>query len=220
MRRFGIGIASPSIVLVDAGHDAQQRRLAGAVEAEHADLGAREEGQRDVLEDLALGRNDLAHAVHRVDVLSHRLGSRRIRKGRIIARRRRPPRDQERSAVLARRSAVPLARGYFDAVAGAFGAPCRGAAALAAGRLRPRPHLVGADFAPAVLVGVVPGVDHGQLRPSSARSAAACRPSSSLSVTSSFSSAAGIGLPASRRLLLVEFRLTARSGRRCSSPPT
>jgi hypothetical protein len=34
--------------------------LAGAVEAEQADLGAREEGQRDVLDDLALRRHDLA----------------------------------------------------------------------------------------------------------------------------------------------------------------
>jgi hypothetical protein len=42
-------------VLVDAGHDLQQRRLARAVQAEHADLGAGEEGQRDVLEDLRLG---------------------------------------------------------------------------------------------------------------------------------------------------------------------
>ena len=60
-------------VLVDAGHDLQQRRLARAVQAEHADLGAGEERERDVLEDLALGRNDLAHAVHREDVLSHEL---------------------------------------------------------------------------------------------------------------------------------------------------
>ena len=40
-------------------------------EPEHADLGAGKERQRDVLEDDALGRHDLAHAVHRVDVLSH-----------------------------------------------------------------------------------------------------------------------------------------------------
>src|SRR4029079_15035383 len=45
--------------------------LARAVQAEHADLGAGEERERNVLEDLALGRNDLAHAVHREDVLSH-----------------------------------------------------------------------------------------------------------------------------------------------------
>ena len=58
-------------VLVDAGHDLEQGRLAGPVQAEHADLGAGKERERDVLEDLALGRNDLAHAVHREDVLSH-----------------------------------------------------------------------------------------------------------------------------------------------------
>ncbi len=56
---------------VDAGHDPQQGRLAGAVEAQHADLGAGEEGQRDVLEDLLLGGHDLAHPVHGVDVLRH-----------------------------------------------------------------------------------------------------------------------------------------------------
>src|SRR4029079_6154550 len=43
----------------------------GAVEAEAADLRPGEERERDVLEDLPLGRNDLAHAVHREDVLSH-----------------------------------------------------------------------------------------------------------------------------------------------------
>ena len=35
---------------VDAGHDAQQRRLARAVDAEHADLGVRVEGQMDVVQ--------------------------------------------------------------------------------------------------------------------------------------------------------------------------
>ncbi len=35
-------------ILVEAGHDAQERRLAGAVDAEHADLGAGQERQRDV----------------------------------------------------------------------------------------------------------------------------------------------------------------------------
>ena len=64
-------MASPSILLVDARHDPQQGRLARAVQAQHADLGAREERERDVLEDLALGRDDLAHAVHRVNVLRH-----------------------------------------------------------------------------------------------------------------------------------------------------
>ena len=40
-----------------------------AVEAQQADLGAGEERQRDVLDDLALGRDRLGHAVHGVDVL-------------------------------------------------------------------------------------------------------------------------------------------------------
>ncbi len=56
-------------VLVEAGHDLEHGRLARAVQAEHADLGAGKERQRDVLEDLALGRNDLAHAVHGENVL-------------------------------------------------------------------------------------------------------------------------------------------------------
>ena len=60
-------------VVVDAGHDLQQRALARAVQAEHADLGAGEEGQRDVLQDLPLRRHDLADAVHGEDVLGHGL---------------------------------------------------------------------------------------------------------------------------------------------------
>jgi hypothetical protein len=36
-----------------------------------ADLGAREKRQRDVFQDLALGRHDLADAVHGEDVLGH-----------------------------------------------------------------------------------------------------------------------------------------------------
>jgi hypothetical protein len=58
-------------VPVLAGHDPEQRRLARAVQAEHADLGAGEEAERDVLEDLALGRHRLADAPHGVDVLGH-----------------------------------------------------------------------------------------------------------------------------------------------------
>jgi len=59
------------VFLVDAGHDLQYGGLARAIEAQEADLGAREEGQRDVLDDLTLRGNDLAHAEHRHDVLSH-----------------------------------------------------------------------------------------------------------------------------------------------------
>ena len=67
--RHGAGFAVK--LGVDAGHDAQQGGLTGAVQAEHADLGAREERQGNVLEDLTLRRNDLAQPVHGVDVLSH-----------------------------------------------------------------------------------------------------------------------------------------------------
>ncbi|MCY1354895.1 hypothetical protein D9M69_412930 [compost metagenome] len=56
---------------VHPGHDAQQGRLARAVQAEHADLGAREERQGNVLENLTLRGHDLADPVHGVDVLSH-----------------------------------------------------------------------------------------------------------------------------------------------------
>ncbi|MCY1214074.1 hypothetical protein D9M72_258780 [compost metagenome] len=58
-------------LLVEAGHDLEQRGLARAVQAQHADLGAGEERQRDVLQDVTLGRNDLAHAVHGENVLCH-----------------------------------------------------------------------------------------------------------------------------------------------------
>ncbi|KAF1858260.1 hypothetical protein Lal_00014761 [Lupinus albus] len=56
---------------VDAGHDLQQRRFPRAVQAQHADLRAREERQRNVLQDLAFRWDDLAHAVHGVDVIGH-----------------------------------------------------------------------------------------------------------------------------------------------------
>jgi hypothetical protein len=59
---------------IDARHDPEQGGLAGAVQAEHADLGAREKGQGDVAQDVPLGRHDLRDAVHRVDVLRHGLG--------------------------------------------------------------------------------------------------------------------------------------------------
>jgi hypothetical protein len=58
--RAGRQLRLAAILLVDPGHDPQQRRLAGAVEAEHADLGAREERERDVLEDLFVVRSPRA----------------------------------------------------------------------------------------------------------------------------------------------------------------
>ena len=57
------------VVLVDAGHDAQQRGLARAVQAEHADLGAVVEAERDVAQDLFVGGHDAPHLVHGVDDL-------------------------------------------------------------------------------------------------------------------------------------------------------
>jgi hypothetical protein len=63
-RRAGASIASPRTSVVAAGHDPQQRGLAGPVVAEDADLGAREERQRDVLEHLLVGRVHLRQAVH------------------------------------------------------------------------------------------------------------------------------------------------------------
>ena len=52
------GLAGEAVV--EAGHDPQQRRLAGAVGADHADLGARVEGEGDVLQDLAVRRVEAA----------------------------------------------------------------------------------------------------------------------------------------------------------------
>ena len=60
------------IFLVEAGHDPQQRRLAGAVDAEHADLGVGVERQMDVIEHLS-GRVALGQTLHEIDELaSHR----------------------------------------------------------------------------------------------------------------------------------------------------
>ena len=59
------------VFLVHAGHDPQHGRLAGTVQAEQADLGAGEEGEGNILDDLPLGRDDLADAEHGHDVLSH-----------------------------------------------------------------------------------------------------------------------------------------------------
>jgi hypothetical protein len=57
------------VAVVDARHDPQQRRLAGAVGAEHADLGAGVERQRDVAQHLAIGRMEAAHLPHGEDEL-------------------------------------------------------------------------------------------------------------------------------------------------------
>ncbi len=57
--------------LVEAGHDPQQRRFAGTVQAEHADLGAGEEAQGDVAKDDPLRGYDLPDSIHRVNELCH-----------------------------------------------------------------------------------------------------------------------------------------------------
>ena len=55
---------------VDARHDAQQRRLARAVDAEHADLGVGVEGEVDVLQHLLAARPGLGQALHVIDELA------------------------------------------------------------------------------------------------------------------------------------------------------
>ena len=67
--RAGRELGLAAVLLVEAGHDPQQRGLARAVVAEHADLGAGEERQRDVVEDRLVGGCTLRQAVHREDVL-------------------------------------------------------------------------------------------------------------------------------------------------------
>ena len=66
---------------VEAGHDAQKRRFARAVDAENADLGVGVERQVDVLEHLLAARPGLAEALHMIDELArgHVLTSLRIR---------------------------------------------------------------------------------------------------------------------------------------------
>ena len=65
----GVRRASPRVAVVEAGHDLQQARLAGAVGADHADLGARVERQRDVLQHRAVGRVEAGQLVAGVDEL-------------------------------------------------------------------------------------------------------------------------------------------------------
>ena len=67
--RHGRGFALD--LFIDAGHDLEQGGLARAVQPQHADLGARKEAQRNVFQDLPLGRHDLADAVHGVNILRH-----------------------------------------------------------------------------------------------------------------------------------------------------
>jgi len=54
---------------VDARHDAEERRFAGAVGAEHANFCARIERQPDIVENDARRRNHLAQGLHYIDEL-------------------------------------------------------------------------------------------------------------------------------------------------------
>ena len=67
----GLGACFTLDLGIDAGHDAQQRRFTGAVETQHANLCAGVEGEGDITQDLPFGRNDLADAIHSVDILGH-----------------------------------------------------------------------------------------------------------------------------------------------------
>ena len=67
---------------VETGHDAHQRRLARTVQAEDANFCAGKEGQGDVTNQVAFGRDHLRHAIHCVDVLSH--SSNRLKSAGII----------------------------------------------------------------------------------------------------------------------------------------
>ena len=56
--------------LLEPRHDPHQRRLAGPVRAEHADLRPRQERQGDVRQHLPVGAVELVDPVHRVDVVA------------------------------------------------------------------------------------------------------------------------------------------------------
>ena len=67
--RHGDGFAF--IFLVDPGHDLEQRGLARAIEAQHANFCAWKKRERNVFQELALGRHRLADTVHGINVLGH-----------------------------------------------------------------------------------------------------------------------------------------------------
>ena len=62
----GPGLAGDAVV--QPGHDFEQRGFAGAVQPEHADLGAGEEGQPDILQHLPAAGVGLRQAFHDIDV--------------------------------------------------------------------------------------------------------------------------------------------------------
>ena len=81
----GPGLAR--IVVVQPRHDLQERGLAGAVDAEDADLGAGQECERDVLQDLLPAREGFCQIPHHIDVLvgRHRHASSRAQGVGIVA---------------------------------------------------------------------------------------------------------------------------------------
>ena len=62
------------IIDIKSGHDAQQGRFAGAVDAEHADLGIGVKRQIDVLQHLAVAGIGLREPLHMVDELPRHFG--------------------------------------------------------------------------------------------------------------------------------------------------
>ena len=56
---------------IDAGHDAQQGRLTGAVQTENADFCAREKAQGDIFQNMTFRRNHFADTMHGINELSH-----------------------------------------------------------------------------------------------------------------------------------------------------
>ncbi len=79
----GLGLAG--IFAVDPRHDLEQGRLAGAVDAHHADLGVGVEGQPDVLEHLLAARVGLGQALHLENELCSHGRARSSRGGRGLA---------------------------------------------------------------------------------------------------------------------------------------
>ena len=62
-------LADEAVIL--ARHDPEQRALARAVQAEHADFRAGRERQPDVFEHSGIGRMHLPETLHRVNELGH-----------------------------------------------------------------------------------------------------------------------------------------------------
>ena len=58
-------------IVVLAGHDSEERALAGPVEAEHTDLRARQEREPDIFQNDMVGLVNLAQTFHGVDELRH-----------------------------------------------------------------------------------------------------------------------------------------------------